>query len=63
MAEYVLKLGHRKIAVISSDFAIEDRVQREQGIRESLAEWGIDLADSQIVHAAPNQEGGEIAMR
>ncbi|HCB09587.1 MAG TPA: DNA-binding transcriptional regulator GalS [Alteromonas sp.] len=63
MAEHVLKLGHRKIAVISSDFAIEDRVQREQGIRESLAEWGIDLSDSQIVHAAPNQEGGEIAMR
>ncbi|GGF80193.1 LacI family DNA-binding transcriptional regulator [Alteromonas lipolytica] len=63
MAEQVLKLGHRHIAVISSDFTIEDRTEREQGIRESLAQWGIELTDSQIVHASPNQQGGESAMR
>lgn len=63
MAEQVLKLGHREIAVISSDFAIEDRYEREQGIRKSLAQWRIALTDNQIVHAAPNQQGGEHAMR
>lgn len=62
MAEQVLSSGHRHIAVISSDFAIEDRCEREQGIRESMAQWGVELADSQIIHASPNQQGGEAAM-
>ena len=63
MAEHVVNLGHRKIAVVSSDFDIEDPRDRLQGIRNFLAEHNIPLPDSHIAISSPNQQGGEIAMR
>lgn len=63
MAEYLYNLGHREVAVVSSDFDIEDRRDRLTGVKQFFNEKNIPLSDTNIVFAAPNQQGGEIAMR
>ncbi len=63
MARYIANQGHRKVAVISSKYQIEDPGQRIQGIREALAELGIELPDSCIEFSTPDQEGGETAVQ
>lgn len=63
MARYIVSQGHRKIAVISSKYPIEDPGHRIQGIREELQESGISLPDSCIEYSTPDQEGGETAVQ
>jgi LacI family transcriptional regulator len=63
MAKYILSQGHRKIAVISSKYQIEDPGDRIHGIRAELHASGIPLPDSCIEFSSPDQEGGEIAVQ
>ncbi len=63
MARYILSQGHRKIAVISSKYQIEDPGDRIHGIREELRESGVALPDSCIEYSSPDQEGGEMAVQ
>ena len=59
---HLLGLGHRHIAFIGSDHAIEDASSRLQGYRDALAEAGA-VADAERVECGtPNEEGGEHAM-
>lgn len=61
MAEYMIRQGHRKFAVISSDFSIDDPVDRIGGIRDSLAAAKIDLPEMNVEYGSPSPEGGEAA--
>lgn len=63
MAEFMVRQGHRKFAIISSDFPIEDPEHRIEGIIEALAEAGIELTDTNVEYGPPNQEGGEAAIQ
>lgn len=63
MAEYMLRQGHRKFAIISSDFPIDDPVHRIEGIRESLGAANLTIPEINIEYGPPNQEGGESAIQ
>nr|WP_136250033.1 LacI family DNA-binding transcriptional regulator [Ningiella ruwaisensis] len=63
MAEYIVRQGHRDIAVVSSDFSIDDPIDRISGIRQALKEAGVELKESNIEYAEPNPEGGEKAVQ
>ena len=55
---HLLELGHRHIAFLSSDHAIEDALLRHQGYQDALAEAGLS-ADPELVESGmPNEEGG-----
>ncbi|MDO3384751.1 LacI family DNA-binding transcriptional regulator [Gilvimarinus sp. SDUM040013] len=63
MTQHLLDLGHRKFAVISSRYQIDDPSERLQGIRNTLHAAGLTLDDSHIEYSSPDQKGGEHAMR
>ncbi len=49
LAEKVLELGHRNIAMISAAAAFNDRARdRIEGVRAALDEWGLSAADMPI---------------
>ncbi len=59
---HLIELGHRHIAFISSDHAIEDSTLRQQGYQDGLHDAGL-VADPELVESGPpNEEGGEQAM-
>lgn len=60
--EHLIRLGHTKIAFISSNHKIEDAQQRLQGYRDALKNNGIFLPESYIEYGSPHGEGGEQAM-
>ncbi|RDV27999.1 LacI family DNA-binding transcriptional regulator [Alteromonas aestuariivivens] len=62
MADTMLRQGHRKLAVITSRYQIDDPAQRLQGIREALADAGIELPESNIEYSTPDHAGGESAI-
>lgn len=63
MAEYAIAQGHRHFAVICSRYRIDDPNHRLQGIREAVAAAGLELPESMVEYASPDQEGGELAMQ
>lgn len=63
MAEYVIRQGHKDLAVISSHYQIDDPTQRLEGIRQAAGDAGLTLPDSMIEYSTPDQEGGEMAMQ
>ena len=63
MAEYVIRQGHKNLAVISSQYQIDDPVQRLEGIRLAASNAGLTLPESMIEYSTPDQEGGEMAMQ
>ncbi|MDC8831997.1 LacI family DNA-binding transcriptional regulator [Alteromonas gilva] len=63
MAEYALSQGHRQLAVISSDYHIDDPNERLEGIRQAIDAAGLKLDECMIGYASPDQEGGMQAMR
>lgn len=63
MAEYVIRQGHKNLAVISSDYQINDPKQRLEGIRQAVSEAGLSLNSNMIEYASPDQEGGELAVQ
>lgn len=63
MAEYILREGHRQIAVLASNYLISDPVERLSGIMIAMQEAGVALPDTMIEYATPDQEGGEQAIQ
>lgn len=63
MAEHVLHQGHKKLAVISSKYQIDDPVDRLAGIRQAIEAAGMSLPDTHVEFATPDQEGGERAIQ
>lgn len=63
MAEYVIRQGHKNLAVISSDYQINDPKQRLEGIKQAVSEAGLSLNSNMIEYASPDQEGGELAVQ
>lgn len=58
---HLLELGHRHIAFLSSDHAIEDATLRLQGYQDALTEAGL-RADPELVESGMPNEEGERAM-
>lgn len=59
---HLLELGHRHIAFLCSDHAIEDAALRHQGWQEALREGGVSAHAEWVEWGAPSEEGGEQAM-
>ncbi|ALP39575.1 substrate-binding domain-containing protein [Aeromonas schubertii] len=59
---HLLELGHRHIAFLCSDHAIEDAALRHQGWQEALREGGVSAHDEWVEWGVPSEEGGEQAM-
>jgi LacI family transcriptional regulator len=63
MAEYMIRQGHRQFAVISSDFSIDDPIDRVGGIRDALKAASIELPEGNVEYGPPSPEGGEAAVQ
>ena len=63
MAEYAINQGHEHVAVISSQYRIDDPNHRLEGIRNAVNNANLSLPESMIEYATPDQEGGELAMQ
>ena len=64
LARVVLSHGHRRIACISAPTASNDRARgRVQGIRDAIAEAGIDAAHLNVIETPYGIENGETGFR
>ncbi|MEM6670345.1 MAG: LacI family DNA-binding transcriptional regulator [Pseudomonadota bacterium] len=64
VAERVLDLGHRRIAMVAGITAGNDRAEaRVQGVREALATRGMELDPSQLIEAEYHFDAGSGAAR
>ena len=63
IAKHLLSLGHKKIAMISSQYQIDDPILRLKGVEDELNAAGITIEKAAIELATPDQEGGEAAMQ
>ncbi|GAA0805267.1 LacI family DNA-binding transcriptional regulator [Spirilliplanes yamanashiensis] len=61
LAEHLLGLGHRRIAVAAGDEALTTVADRLAGVAAALRGQGLDLADLPVVHSAFTREGGRAA--
>ncbi|EAR09477.1 LacI family DNA-binding transcriptional regulator [Reinekea blandensis] len=59
---HLLSRGHRSIAYIGTNIAIEDGESRLAGYRKALEEADIVYDDRMVVKAFPDEEGGNYAM-
>lgn len=59
---HLLDLGHRQIAFLCSDHAIEDATLRRDGWYSALHEAGLTPSEEWIEWGAPSEAGGEQAM-
>lgn len=60
-ARHYASLGHSDIAVINSDFNIEDPALRYEGFKQTLLDKAININDNLVVNAEPTLAGGEAA--
>jgi LacI family transcriptional regulator len=61
--EYLLALGHHRIAMAVGDLAISSARRRLDGFQAALEANGITLDPDLVVHAQPHQAGGYDAAR
>ncbi|NHC15647.1 LacI family DNA-binding transcriptional regulator [Motilibacter deserti] len=61
IAEHVLSLGHRRIAVAAGSAALTTVEDRVAGIRAALERHGIAPGDVPVVHSAFTRDGGQEA--
>ncbi|MDX1475581.1 MAG: substrate-binding domain-containing protein, partial [Reinekea sp.] len=59
---HLISKGHRNIAYIGTNIAIEDGESRIAGYRRALTEAEIEFDDRKLVKAFPDEEGGNYAM-
>jgi DNA-binding LacI/PurR family transcriptional regulator len=58
ITEYLISMGHSKIAMINVDEDKDYTVDRLTGYQQALAENGIDFNNSTVVYARNNVQGG-----
>lgn len=63
MAQHLISLGHKELALVTSSYQIEDPKARCKGITDTLSQNGITLAPSRIAFATPDQAGGQQAIQ
>lgn len=63
VTEHLLGLGHRHLAVISGSVGLSTVADRLEGVREVLAEAGLDPRSVPVVEAAFTRAGGREATR
>ncbi|WP_320825093.1 LacI family DNA-binding transcriptional regulator [Reinekea sp.] len=59
---HLIRNGHRNIAYVGTNIAIEDGQSREAGYQRALTEAGIEFDARKLVKAFPDEEGGNYAM-
>lgn len=59
---HLIQNGHRQIGYLCSNHNISDATDRLKGYQDALNEQNIAINPKNIVHASPNEEGGEQAM-
>ncbi|ACY85723.1 HTH-type transcriptional regulator GalR [Edwardsiella piscicida] len=59
---HLIQQGHRRIACICSNHAISDAHDRLQGYLEAMRQHDLPIDERLIVHASPDELGGEQAM-
>jgi LacI family transcriptional regulator len=57
-AEYLLEMGHSKIAIVSSEFKNRDPMDREKGIQQVLSLENTKVSETLIKRVIPNIQGG-----
>lgn len=63
VAEYLLDLGHRNIAVIAAPMRGNDRAaDRVEGVREAMRARGLELPNSNVVQSPYSMLDGRLAM-
>ena len=60
--QHLAALGHRQIAFISGPLRMRTAVIRRDAFRKSMAELGLEVADSAILEGDHTMEGGKTAM-
>jgi LacI family transcriptional regulator len=64
VTEHLLKLGHRRFAVIAGETDINDRARlRLDGVEKALADWGVRLPRRAVKHATFTIRNGRTALR
>ncbi|MFC3505661.1 LacI family DNA-binding transcriptional regulator [Micromonospora krabiensis] len=61
LAEHLLGLGHRRIAVAAGTEGLTTVADRLAGVAAALQRHGLDLADLAVVHTDFTREGGRLA--
>ena len=61
IAEHLIGLGHRRIAIATGSTALTTIADRLAGIEEAYAEAGMRFADAPVVVAEFTREGGKLA--
>lgn len=61
IAEHLLSLGHRRIAVATGSRGLTTIADRLAGVEEAFAAAGLDFADVPVVEAAFTRDGGKVA--
>ncbi len=59
---HLISKGHKNIAYIGTNIAIEDGESRVSGYRKALEESGIEFDTRKVIKAFPDEEGGNYAM-
>jgi DNA-binding LacI/PurR family transcriptional regulator len=59
---HLIKLGHKRIAIINGPTVFPTARDRQAGYEEALREAGINVKDELVVHCAFNQAAGHEAM-
>lgn len=59
---HLIQQGHRHIACICSNHEISDAHDRLQGYLEAMRQYDQPIDERLIVHASPDELGGELAM-
>lgn len=60
-ARHFASLGHKQIACINSNYAIDDPKLRLEGFKQALDEQSITLDEDMVCEHEPSLKGGEIA--
>lgn len=58
ITEYLLKAGHRNVAMINVDEDKDYTVDRLAGFRNAVSGYGVDAADCPVLYALNNAQGG-----
>lgn len=58
----LIKNGHRRIACVTADLLIDDKIHRLDGYRAAMTEAGITAPSSWVISVPFNEKGGQLAV-